>query len=54
MLEMAKWPFCVNPNPDLQKLAEEKDWPVYRPVSVAGIPCGISVRPELKRPHPAE
>jgi phosphoserine phosphatase len=31
MLEMAKWPFCVNPNPDLQKLAEEKGWPVYIP-----------------------
>ena len=31
MLELAKWPFCVNPNPDLQKLAEEKSWPVYWP-----------------------
>lgn len=31
MLELAKWPFCVNPNPDLQKLAEEKGWPVYWP-----------------------
>jgi len=31
MLEMAKWPFCVNPNPDLQKLAEQKGWPVYLP-----------------------
>lgn len=34
MLEMAKWPFCVNPNPDLQKLAEEKGWAVYMPVGV--------------------
>jgi len=31
MLELAKWPFCVNPNPDLQKLAEQKNWPVYWP-----------------------
>jgi phosphoserine phosphatase len=31
MLEMAKWPFCVNPNPDLRKLAEEHGWPVYIP-----------------------
>ena len=31
MLEMAKWPFCVNPNPDLQKLAEQKGWLVYLP-----------------------
>jgi phosphoserine phosphatase len=31
MLEIAKYPFCVNPNPDLQKLAEEKGWPVYQP-----------------------
>lgn len=31
MLEMAKWPFCINPNPDLQTLAEKKGWPVYWP-----------------------
>ena len=31
MLDMAKWPFCINPNRDLQKLAEEKGWPVYWP-----------------------
>jgi phosphoserine phosphatase len=31
MLEMARWPFCINPNPDLQKLAEENGWPVYWP-----------------------
>ncbi len=24
MLEMAKWPFCVNPNPDLQKAGGRK------------------------------
>ena len=31
MLELAKWPFCINPNPDLQKVAEQKGWPVYIP-----------------------
>jgi phosphoserine phosphatase len=31
MLEMAKYPFCVNPNPDLEQLARERGWPVYRP-----------------------
>jgi phosphoserine phosphatase len=35
MLKMAKWPFCVNPNPDLQKLAAEHGWPVYVPERVA-------------------
>ena len=34
MLELAKWPFCVNPNPDLEKIAQERGWPVYRPVGV--------------------
>lgn len=33
MLEMAKWPFCVNPNPNLEIRAKEKGWPVYKPVS---------------------
>ncbi|MFZ0793332.1 MAG: haloacid dehalogenase-like hydrolase [Candidatus Korobacteraceae bacterium] len=31
MLEMAKWPFCVNPNPDLERVARERGWPVYWP-----------------------
>jgi len=31
MLEMAKWPFCVNPNPDLEKIAQERGWTVYWP-----------------------
>jgi phosphoserine phosphatase len=34
MLELAKWPFCVNPNPDLEQIAEEKEWPVYRPLGM--------------------
>ncbi len=31
MLEMARWPFCVNPNPDLELVAREKGWAVYWP-----------------------
>ena len=31
MLEMAKFPFCVNPNPDLEKVALQRVWPVYKP-----------------------
>jgi phosphoserine phosphatase len=33
MLELAKWPFCVNPNPDLEQAARQNGWPVYWPVS---------------------
>ncbi len=33
MLEMAKFPFCVNPNPDLEEIARERGWPVYWPVT---------------------
>jgi phosphoserine phosphatase len=36
MLEMTKNPFCVNPNPDLQRLAEQKSWPVYWPAGMQG------------------
>jgi len=32
MLEMAKYPFCVNPNPDLEQVARERGWLVYRPL----------------------
>jgi len=31
MLEMAKWPFCMNPNPDLEHVARERGWTVYWP-----------------------
>jgi phosphoserine phosphatase len=33
MLEIAKYPFCVNPNPDLEEIAQERGWPVYRPLN---------------------
>ena len=32
MLEMAKYSFCVNPNPDLEDIARQRKWPVYKPV----------------------
>jgi phosphoserine phosphatase len=31
MLEMAKYPICVNPNPDLEQIARERGWTVYWP-----------------------
>jgi HAD superfamily phosphoserine phosphatase-like hydrolase len=31
MLEIARHPFAVNPNPNLEKIAKEKKWPVYWP-----------------------
>jgi phosphoserine phosphatase len=34
MLEMAKWPFCVSPNPDLEQVARERGWTVYWPVAM--------------------
>lgn len=32
MLELAKYPFCINPNPDLEELARARNWPVYWPI----------------------
>jgi len=32
MLEMTKFPFCVNPNPDLEQIAQQRGWPVYKPI----------------------
>ncbi len=31
MLEVSRHPFAVNPNPDLEKIAEEKNWQIYWP-----------------------
>jgi phosphoserine phosphatase len=31
MLELAKYPFCVNPNPDLEAVARQRSWPIYWP-----------------------
>jgi phosphoserine phosphatase len=31
MLEIAKYPFCINPNPDLEQVAKTKGWPIFWP-----------------------
>ncbi len=31
MLEIAAYPFCINPNPDLQLVAKQKNWPIFWP-----------------------
>lgn len=31
MLEIAKIPYVINPNPDLEVMAEEKGWMIFRP-----------------------
>jgi phosphoserine phosphatase len=33
MLVLARHGFAVNPNPDLEKLAQEKGWTIYWPTS---------------------
>ena len=31
MLEIAQYPFCINPNADLEHAAKQKRWPIYWP-----------------------
>ena len=31
MLEIARHPFCINPNPDLEAVAKSRNWPIYWP-----------------------
>jgi phosphoserine phosphatase len=31
MLELARHPFAVNPNPDLQRIADQRGWTIYQP-----------------------
>jgi phosphoserine phosphatase len=38
MLEMAKYPICVNPTDELQETARERSWPVYWPAGTKGQP----------------
>jgi HAD superfamily hydrolase (TIGR01490 family) len=38
MLELARHPFAINPNPDLEKLAQQRGWPVYWPVGTKAKP----------------
>lgn len=37
MLEIARHGFAVNPNPDLEKIAKERDWRVYWPVGTKSL-----------------
>ncbi|HWR16259.1 MAG TPA: haloacid dehalogenase-like hydrolase [Terriglobales bacterium] len=31
MLELSKHPYAINPNPDLEQIARERNWTVYKP-----------------------
>jgi len=33
MLELAKVPYVINPNPDLDAIARERNWTIYRPMN---------------------
>jgi phosphoserine phosphatase len=32
MLELARMPYVINPNPDLEAVAREKGWPIHKPL----------------------
>ncbi len=36
MLEIGEHPFCINPNPDLERVAQENNWPIYWPNGTRG------------------
>ena len=40
MLAIARHPFAVNPNPDLEEMARERGWPVYFPTEI-GVPVPV-------------
>jgi phosphoserine phosphatase len=31
MLELARFPYAINPNPDLEKIANQRGWQIYQP-----------------------
>jgi phosphoserine phosphatase len=33
MLELAKVPYVINPNPDLQDIARQRGWTIYQPMN---------------------
>ena len=47
MLEIARHPFCINPNPDLEQGALARGWPIYWPV-------GATQRPTAAATHSGE
>lgn len=32
MLELARMPYVINPNPDLEVVARQREWPIHRPL----------------------
>jgi phosphoserine phosphatase len=36
MLEIARYPFAINPTPQLETIARERRWPLYRPEPIPG------------------
>lgn len=38
MLELATYPFCINPTPDLLAIAQDRRWPVYWPAGTGPQP----------------
>jgi len=46
MLELARQPFAVNPNPDLEEIARQRGWPIFWP--------GSSTQPSAPGPQPGE
>jgi phosphoserine phosphatase len=38
MLEIAQHPFAVNPNPNLERIARQKSWPIYWPEGTQSVP----------------
>jgi phosphoserine phosphatase len=47
MLELARYPFCINPNPDLEEVANKHRWVVYWP-------AGTTKRPATEAAHSRE
>lgn len=43
MLEIARYAFCINPNPDLEKVAVAQRWPMYWPTGTAKHPATEAV-----------
>jgi phosphoserine phosphatase len=33
MLEIARHPFAINPTPELKRIAQQRQWPIYFPES---------------------
>ncbi len=38
MLEVARHPYVINPNPDLEEVASQRSWPIYKPTNPVTAP----------------